>query len=256
MNESLAAAIQEHGFAISARVLADMYRDPFWLERFGARGQKHAEEDSRYHVSYLVQALVAGDPEVLGAYARWLRTLLVSRGMCTRHLDENLERLGRALEAAIEGASLAAEYLNQARASLSYPGGAARELEAAAPRLADEAVDDLPEPERCGPSAWGEAGRAARREHLAHYFSYLTDAAACNEPGLFGEYVGFLLDAAARAGRSPDPVYADLAVLAVVVARAPELGPETRIRVSELFAAAHAAIQSRAPLPSAAGGAP
>ncbi|HEY3499931.1 MAG TPA: hypothetical protein VGK73_34810 [Polyangiaceae bacterium] len=246
MNDALVTALEERGPAFSALVLADMYQDPFWLERFGERGRRYAAEDSTHHVRYLVQALVAGDTGVLERYARWLRTVLVARGMCSRHLDEHFERLGVVLASALPGAERAVAYLERARAALHSEDGPARELEAAAPALLDAAVDDLLEHEPSGASVWGERGRAARREQLRYRLSYLCDAAAFGRPELFSEYVGFLVAAACRRGRSAAAVHAEINALARAVGRAPELLAETRARAGELLSAALAELEKRA----------
>jgi hypothetical protein len=53
----LSKAIRELGPELSRRAIEEMYRDPFWEDRFGARGRKFAAEDGEHHVVYLVQAL-------------------------------------------------------------------------------------------------------------------------------------------------------------------------------------------------------
>jgi hypothetical protein len=77
-----------------------MYQDPFWEARYGLeRARRFGNEDALFHVRYLLQALAEERPSVMEGYATWLRTLLVSRGMCTRHLDQNFAGLQSALAA-------------------------------------------------------------------------------------------------------------------------------------------------------------
>jgi hypothetical protein len=64
--EARAEVLVEHA-------LRAMYLNPFWEERFGARGRQFARADNAFHVSYLVQALRAGSPELLAHYASWLQ---------------------------------------------------------------------------------------------------------------------------------------------------------------------------------------
>lgn len=85
------------GPRLNERVLKEMYADPFWEARFGARGRHHASADGDFHIRYIVAALENNDPASFATYARWLRDLLVARGMCTWHLTETLERLAAAI---------------------------------------------------------------------------------------------------------------------------------------------------------------
>src|SRR3954447_8919885 len=146
----LVAELAREAPALSASVIAAMYEHPFWLERFGERGRKFATEDGQQHVAYLVQAVVAHDPAVLTRYARWLRSALTTRGMCSRHLEENFERLARAIGATVEDAAVATEYLREPRLALRYDANPARELQDATPRFAAAAAAEL---ERAHPGA-------------------------------------------------------------------------------------------------------
>src|SRR4051812_15173560 len=92
--QQLAERIERLGDSFARRALSIMYANPFWDDRFGERGRRFAEEDGRHHVSYLCEALRQGDPRVMVRYARWLQSVLTTRGMCSAHLDENLERIG------------------------------------------------------------------------------------------------------------------------------------------------------------------
>ena len=82
---TLVERLQAKAPELGRRAIAEMYQNPFWQERFGAHGRENADKDGQFHLSYLIQALVASEAGVLTNYARWLQTLLVSRGMCTRH---------------------------------------------------------------------------------------------------------------------------------------------------------------------------
>ncbi len=166
-----------------------MYADPFWEARYGEpRARRFGDEDARFHVRYLVQALATGRTEVMEGYARWLRTLLVSRGMCSRHLDENFAGLARALEA--EGfapGSAPRACVQAARDALRYTEGPAGLLQEAAGPLARQVADQLV------PESSGE--RARLEGELGLHLSYLCDALAAQRPELFTEhgrwYAGF-----------------------------------------------------------------
>ena len=55
--KDLARRIQDASTRLTVSVVADMYRNPFWDERFGARGRTRAVEDGGHHLSYLAEAL-------------------------------------------------------------------------------------------------------------------------------------------------------------------------------------------------------
>ena len=89
MSSALRQELASRAVILSQRVLDHMYENPFWMERYGERGRRFANEDSLHHINYLDQALAGGDAAVFTRYAQWLRTVLVSRGMCSEHLAEN-----------------------------------------------------------------------------------------------------------------------------------------------------------------------
>lgn len=214
---ALVAALETNADVLSARVIADMYEDPFWRERFGERGRRFAEQDGKHHLAYLVQALVAENPRVLSEYGRWLRSVLTNRGMCSLHLDENFERLARAIAAHVEGSAPAVAYLEEARAALSYAEGEAAELEAAKPRVlaAVPAVADA----------------SAERRPLEHLFSYLTDAVALGRPEVLADHVVFL-DAQRSRGGAAGRTARDLNELARLLEGEP-FSPAARAVTSE-----------------------
>jgi hypothetical protein len=175
MTARLAQELEAQAGGLTARVVAEMYLDPFWSERFGERGRKFSEEDGQHHVSYLVQALVAREPEVLARYGCWLRSVLTTRGMCTRHLAENFERLESAVSDAIADASPAVEYLRAARAALQAELGDAQPLAAANERLRARVCDWL----ACAdttPEREGVARQLQLPRQLSSLIAFLADA--------------------------------------------------------------------------------
>jgi hypothetical protein len=182
MNE-LIARLHIDGPALSQRVLDDMYQDPFWMERFGNKGRRHANEDSDFHLKYLARALSAGDPGVLVRYARWLREVLCTRGMCTRHLADNFRRLGDLLAAqGWPGGELAVGFLDVARDALLWkegPGGALEREEA-----------------RIGAAI----SRPGLEEPARDLVSYLADAVALGQPALFARHLAWMEGHLARRG--------------------------------------------------------
>lgn len=140
---ALAARVEAARPTLVAEVVRASYLDPFWEARFGARGRSRTEEDIGYHVSYLVEALASADAEVFARYASWLRTVLVSRGMCTRHLGESFERLARAIEAHVVDHADAIAILDRGRGALAYDSGLSGELDRLAPEIAARSELDV-----------------------------------------------------------------------------------------------------------------
>lgn len=126
---ALIAAIEEQGAALTARVLDEMYRDPFWHARFGERADKHGRQDGTFHLQYLAQALASDDPNVMHNYARWLQQVLTTRGMCTRHLAENFDRLAAAIRDAVPHSEPAVALLRAATEALRYDHADARRVQ-------------------------------------------------------------------------------------------------------------------------------
>ncbi|MBZ4419821.1 hypothetical protein [Myxococcus sp. RHSTA-1-4] len=190
MEQALSRRVEARADRLATASVEPLYRDPFWEARYGLeRSRRFGDEDARFHVRYLVQALDEHRPSVMEGYARWLRTLLVSRGMCTRHLDSHFAGLASALEAEGWGPGTPPhDYVRAAREALRYPEGPAHILEQDAPALAHAAAGRLtlyilPE------------DRPRLEEELQLQLSYLTDALASGRTELMGDhvrwYVGF-----------------------------------------------------------------
>ena len=164
---TLAESLAEAGPRLSERVLAEMYADPFWAARFGDRGRRHARADGDFHLKYLVEALESNSLGVFENYARWLRELLVSRGMCSRHLAENFTRLADAIAAEPwDDRARATEILHAGAAALRHRTGPAAEIEAMRATTAGDAATDT-------------------------LLSYLADALAFEQPSWFGAHTAF-----------------------------------------------------------------
>jgi len=178
---------------LSRRVIEEMYRNPFWQERFGDRGRQRAGEDGDFHVRYLAEAVRAGSPAVMMSYARWLRSLLVARGMCTRHLADNFARLAGAVaaEPAFPGQTTAVDLLIGAEAALLYDDAEPRALQDRAPQLAAEAVSRLRDHH---PDWYADlrGGWSRCLDDVLYHLSYLADARAAGRPDLLVAYLQFI----------------------------------------------------------------
>lgn len=189
----LASRLETHASALMARALARMYENPFWDARFGERGRHFAAQDQHHHLSYLAVALRSGGPETLAWYARWLQTVLTSRGMCSRHLAENFVRLAEAIVAeGIEEPEPALAYLRVAEDALRYPAGSARAVQEVSDAIADDVVSALYARHPDWLQRWGEAGRARCRDDVTYHLSYLADGLALGRPDLFAAYLRWI----------------------------------------------------------------
>lgn len=238
MDANIAALVQrleDRGPELSARVIAEMYQDPFWSERFGARGRKHANQDGNYHISYLIQALTARDVAVLAAYARWLQSVLTTRGMCTRHLADNFERLERAIADEIEDPQVAVNYLREARAALRYHDGPARELQDLAESVAGAAVDALYQRHPDWLSRWGEAGKSVCRDDIHYHLSYLSDAIALARPELFSAYAAWIRDFQRRRDLPAEHLPQTLEVVSQLLSEQPALSQDARAAAENIL---------------------
>ena len=186
---ALASEIEAAADALTDRVLAEMYESSFWRERFGERAQKHGRQDGLFHIKYLAEALRTGEASVIEQYARWLQQVLTTRGMCTRHLDENFERLGRAIADSIPDSAAAVAMLDKARGALRYPEGTpARRVQDATPSLASAVAAALyaKHPE------WPQTYRARCTDDLSYHLCYAADALALAMPNVFGSYLTWI----------------------------------------------------------------
>ena len=198
--DQIADALQARGREIGRRAVDAMYEDPFWEARFGPRGRRHADEDGDFHIGYLAEALRLGTKATFEGYAVWLREVLVTRGMCTRHLTEQFARLGAAVRESgalpEAGAALVDAYLAAGSAALRYPAGSPeRALQDAEPAAAERAAEALVR--RYGGTD-ALAGASAEARDL---LSYLADAVAFARDDLFVTHARWLNGFMAARGR-------------------------------------------------------
>ena len=175
---------------IVQRSLVYMPGDLFWEQRYGERGRRFAHEDGAYHVRYLADAIRAGSMTVMQAYARWLRDLLVPRGMCTLHLSEHLQHIGEAAAATL-GDGPEKEYVDAAIEALKYDEGPPREIQDAAIPLEAE-LAPLSESLRRH-----TRHSAFETRYLCHYAA---DAAHRDNPGWLAAHIDWSRNAFAELG--------------------------------------------------------
>ncbi|CAN5231128.1 B12-binding domain-containing protein [soil metagenome] len=106
-----------------ARLITDAQYDaePQWRAKYGSDGIVHAQQDTRYHLIVLAQALLVETPELVLEYARWAGVVLHSRGIQGAHLDSCIygyvSRILRA-ELPLALSDVAAEYADAAALEL------------------------------------------------------------------------------------------------------------------------------------------
>jgi hypothetical protein len=212
-HDAIIELLQRHGRGISQRVLEEQYRDPFWTERYGSRGRRHADEDSDFHLRYLARALQHGDPGVMVRYARWLRDVLASRGMCTRHLAENFRLLAEGLEAMHwSGGETAVAFVRSGQDALLYDEPVARAVQEAAGKAAAEV--SRAHRERF-PRGWKHAAERpdGLRDDLLNYLSYLVDALALGSPATLVAHTAWFAGFLQRHGTPREQLDSALALL-------------------------------------------
>jgi hypothetical protein len=212
---SLESSLVQATPRLTERVLAEMYANPFWHERFGARGRVHAERDGGSHIEYLVEALVAGDSRVFENYATWLRSVLVSRGMCTRHLVDNFNRLAAAInDETWPERARAVAFLHAGAAVLIHQSSDAGSIDAERGSLASDAVISMV---AAHPDWFARLGRARCVDDLDYHLSFLADALAFAQPDRFVEYVVFIAKFLARRGVAVAHLTESLVTMSVVI---------------------------------------
>ena len=199
MNDRLLARLRSATAELNLAAVDEEYKDPFWSDRYGERGRRHAVEDGQYHFSYVAEAVAAGSTLLLERYARWLRSVLVARGMCSEHLADGFRIRARLLTGPDwpdAGPAIAA--FACADEALRYHEGPAAGLVPAAANGSDYLADEL---------------RVLR--------SYLADALALAQPATWIEHLVWRVGFDARGGRPQGHTRAQLDLLREQLAGSP-----------------------------------
>jgi hypothetical protein len=234
----LADRIERLGDNIARRAMTIMYANPFWDDRFGTRGRRFAEEDGRHHVAYLCEALRQSDPRVMTRYARWLQSVLTTRGMCSAHLDENFERIAGIIRSeSLPSAHVAIEFLEQGRRALCYEGGPARDIQDASDALGVATRNALDGARPGWRDRWGVDSSTRLAASVEWLVSYLADAVAHDRDDQLAGFIAWLGDFVARRGAVPDALASLLDALAGSLDRLPR---DTTPHATAMLAAARA----------------
>lgn len=100
--EALAGSLSERiGEIARASVDAQYAEEGASLEAFGRAGYEKSLEDARYNLEVLAEALAVGDYGVFSRHVLWLDGILRRAKLPEPVLPGHLERLGRAMSAAL-----------------------------------------------------------------------------------------------------------------------------------------------------------
>jgi hypothetical protein len=197
-------AIEGIESVVAAAMAEEFARDPFWEARYGERGRKFIRQDSDANLKQLLTAIATDNPASLTVYYRWLRGLLVFRGMCTRHLYETLDLIGRELSTRLPGFwELIAPYHAGGYAGLAYEQPASRALADAGDRIIAAVTERQFSPLRMVEMRDSQQARAASQRATGTLLSYLADAVEVGNENLFSQYLAFLVKVEPPVGIEP-----------------------------------------------------
>ena len=237
--ERTAATILAQRTLLAEAVVAEMYRNPFWQARYGDRGKIRALEDAGLNLDNLAAVLRLGIVAELGYHYRWLRDVLVVRGMCSRHVQETMAAMCRALTAALpaDQADTGCAWLRVAEGTLLYDHPFAQAL---APREAAVIAGALQRLGKRGGARPPAAPDIDSREgrDLRYHLSYLTDALALDRPDLFISYAAWVAGFLPTVGATVTGLRAGLLALAgALAAELPAESPPARDLLAEALRA-------------------
>jgi hypothetical protein len=192
--ERTAAAIQARRQVLAEQVVVEMYRNPFWQARYGDRGKIRALEDAGLNFDNLAAVLRLGIVAELGYHYRWLRGVLVVRGMCSRHVQETMEAMRRALTTTLPAgeADAGCAWLRVAEGALIYDHPFAQALAPVEDAVIAGALARLAARPGAVPSAPALTADSREGRDLRYHLSYLTDALALDRPDLFVSYAAWV----------------------------------------------------------------
>jgi hypothetical protein len=198
----------------ASSAMEEIYQNPFWKEKYGERGAKQGNKDMDYNFNYLEAAIRMDTSSALEQYYRWLRGVLVYRGMCTLHLVETLKCIGRHLSRLLPEDWPAIEpYHQSSYRGLSYHNSTANALNAHAVPIAEATTRRM---FHLGPAEQARqkerAYQACLRDNLYH-IAYLADAFEMEKLKIFTVYIGWVTGFVVPFGVTQDSLFQDLKIL-------------------------------------------
>ena len=161
-------------------ILADLYTNPFWKNRFDEYGREYARIDIQSHLNSLITALRSDSRASYPDYWVGYRLVMVQRGACTRHVHECIACTARQVGLVLsEAFPLAEPHFAAAHRGLEYDLPACKALSAQRDAIIERVAGQI------SPL---EDERGSTRRDVRYHLSYLEDAAALDRPELFAQY--------------------------------------------------------------------
>ena len=187
--QTLCAAIEQQRAEMVRETVADLYRNPFWEARFAERGRQRADEDASHHLSHLITAIEVDSAATLKDYFSWLQSVLVTRGMCTRHLVDTADCMAQHLSRALgERWPEVESYYAAFYDGLTYQHPDCLALERVEMAVAEAVTRQMYAQELRSQYGLVESGRARCRLDNLYHLSYLKDATAFASADIFLHY--------------------------------------------------------------------
>ena len=115
IQQQAAQAIRHSQDELAEAIVAQQYaRQPEVWERYGAAGHAKSVRDQGYHLTYLIEALSAGEPALFNEYLAWAKVFFAGLKFREDVLRVTLETTRKVLEQrlAAESKPAALEYLD------------------------------------------------------------------------------------------------------------------------------------------------
>lgn len=161
-------------------ILADLYANTFWKNRFDDYGRGFARVDTQYHLNYLITALRSDSRSIYPDYWVRYRLVMVQRGACTHHVHEFIDCTARQVGLVLrEAFPLAEPHFAASHLALEYDLPACRALSGQRDAIIERVTQMV--------SPLDDELKSTRRD-MRYHLSYLEDAAALERPELFTQY--------------------------------------------------------------------
>lgn len=226
--QDIIEAIEKAESEVVAAMMAEFYQNPFWEARFGEKGRKHTQKDSNYNLRHLITAIAVDYPPSLSEHYRWLRGLLVYRGMCTRHVRETIDLIGRELSARMPDLwPDIALFHDASYAGLAYEHPLCQALEERESEITRAVTHRLLHPAPFQPTGGdSEQVRQIYLRETGYHLSYLIDAVQFGPqaPHLFMAYVTFMGNHLPTIGISKESFHQTLRIMGAEIDLALPIG--------------------------------
>jgi hypothetical protein len=189
--DQIISLIEQKRAAVVNWLLNRIYADPFWVARFGVVGRTRAEEDINYHLDNLIVAIRFDLSDSTKSHYQYLQSVLLPRGICTRHIRETIEGLQFSLVDQLPQIWPQIEpYLSAGYAGLLYHNPASLALSEQDCLIAERIMTKLPNDLSLGQDHPGWT--TDRQREVLVLLSYLADAMEKNSPNMLSNHIHWL----------------------------------------------------------------